>query len=323
MPRATAVRLPLAVVVASLFAIALALVAAEVGAAGGKGTKPETIALPNGWRPEGIASGRGNELFVGSISTGRVLRVDPKRGTTRVVVPQREGRAAIGLKYFQRKLFVAGGPTGRAFVYNARTGADVANVQLTAPPTFVNDVTVTRRGAFFTDSQRPQLHRLDVRTNRASAIPLTGELVYDADPETNEANGIAAARGGRTLIVGQTRTGQIFTVDAATGASKRIRITGGEDEGALPNADGLLLKGRTLYVVQNRRNQIAVVRLSRNLTSGVIQRVIRDDDFDVPSTVARLKGDLFAVNARFGTPPTPETTYDVVRVREGGRSRGG
>ena len=323
MPRPTAARLPVVVLVATLLAIGLALVAAQVGTARGKAGKAETIALPDGWQPEGIASGRGNELFVGSIPTGKVLRVDPRRGTTREVVPQREGRAAIGLKYHQRKLFVAGGPTGRAFVYDARTGDDVANVQLTPPPTFINDVTVTRRGAFFTDSQRQQLYRLDARSSAATTIPITGDFAIDDDPETFEANGIAAAKGGRVLLVVQSRTGGLFTVDPSTGASRQVRVTGGEEDGRLTNADGILLEGRTLYVVQNRKNQIAVVQLSGDLTRGVIRRVITDEDLDVPTTVARLQGDLFAVNARFGTPPTASTDYDVVRVREGGRRHGG
>ena len=323
MPRPPASRLPLVAFVAALLAIGLALAAAQVGTARGKREKPQTIALPDGWQPEGIATGRGNELFVGSIPTGRVLRVDPKRGTTRPVVPEREGRRAIGLKYHQRRLFVAGGPTGRAFVYDARTGDDVANVQLTPPPTFINDVTVTRRGAFFTDSQRRQLYRLDPKTGAATTLPITGDFVIDDDPETLEANGIAAARGGRTLIVGQTRTGGLFTVDPATGASKQIQVSGGEDAGALPNADGLLLKGRRLYVVQNRKNQIAVVQLSGDLTRGVIERVITDTRFRVPTTIARLQGDLFAVNARFGIDNPESADFEVVRVREGGRKRGG
>ena len=330
MPRHLSRRLPLATLI-TLLAVGVALVAASVGTAGGKG--PETIALPPGWQPEGIASGRGNELFVGSIPTGRVLRVDPKRGTTSPVVPQREGRAAIGLKYHQGKLFVAGGPTGRAFVYDARTGADIANVQLTPPPTFVNDVTVAPRAAWFTDSQRQQLYRLDLGAGGAPAasavtVPITGDLRYDQDPQTFEANGIAAAQGGRTLLVVQSRTGGLFTVDAATGASKRVALTGGPENGRLTNADGILLEGRTLYVVQNRSNRIAVVKLSGDLTRGVIERVLSDDDFDVPTTVAWLNGDLFAVNARFGTTPSASTEYDVVRVsgspagsRDGGKGR--
>ena len=301
--------------VAAAFAAALCLAPAASEA---QRSRPATIPLPNGWQPEGIAGGTGNALYVGSIPTGRVLRVDARTGRTRVLVPRRAGRAAIGLKADRNRLFVAGGPTGRAFVYDARTGADIANVRLTTAPTFVNDVTVTRRAAFFTDSQQPQLHRLPLTAGGAPAatatpVPFTGDLRYDDDPETFEANGIAATPDGATLLVVQSRTGGLFTVDPATGASTRVKLTGGE--GRLTNADGILLRGRTLYVVQNRTNRIAVVRLAANLASGRIERTIRDSDFQVPTTVARKGDDLYAVNARFGTTPTPQTRYDVVRVR--------
>ena len=82
----------------------------------------------------------------------------------------------------------------------------------------------------------------------------------------------------------------------------------------MPNGDGLLLIGRTLYVVQNRDNKIAVVHLKRGLRRGEIKRYLTDSDFDVPTTIASKGGFLWAVNARFSTPPTPDTTYDVVRV---------
>ena len=55
----------------------------------------------------------------------------------------------------------------------------------------------------------------------------------------------------------------------------------------LPNGDGLLLQGgRTLYVVQNRNNQIAVVRLDQSFGSGKVQGSIKNKNFDVPTTVA-------------------------------------
>ena len=50
-------------------------------------------------------------------------------------------------------------------------------------------------------------------------------------------------------------------INPSTGVAKAIDI-GGYD---LANGDGLLLKGKTLYVVQNRSNQIAVFRLSKDL----------------------------------------------------------
>jgi hypothetical protein len=73
-----------------------------------------------------------------------------------VLVAGQAGRSAIGIKVDRgNRLFVAGGATGQAFVYDARTGADLASDQL-APAgaaTFVNDVVVTAKAAWFTDSR--------------------------------------------------------------------------------------------------------------------------------------------------------------------------
>jgi hypothetical protein len=47
-----------------------------------------------------------------------VLRLDARNGETKTLVPAHEGRAATGLKLaWGRRLFVSGGPTGKAFVY--------------------------------------------------------------------------------------------------------------------------------------------------------------------------------------------------------------
>lgn len=276
---------------------------------------PETIPLPNGFQPEGIDIGRGNHFYVGSIPTGAIYRGNLRSGKGDVLVAGREGRAAIGLDYDRGRLFVAGGPTGQAFVYDGRTGADVASYDLTGGPTFVNDVTVTKRGAYFTDSQQQQLYVLDLKGRKlpdaARTLPLTGDLEYDDDPGTFELNGIAAKRNGKRLVAVQSAQGKLFAIDPKTGDTDEIALSGGD----VANGDGLLLHGRTLYVVQNQLNQIAVVRLSRDWSEGTIVRTITDDDFDVPTTIARKGRWLYAPNARFGTTPTPDTEYDVVRVR--------
>ncbi|HWC26416.1 MAG TPA: hypothetical protein VG474_07530 [Solirubrobacteraceae bacterium] len=282
-----------------------------VAAAGAGGAAfPDRIELPDGWQPEGIAAGRGHDLFVGSIPTGAVLRVDARTGARRVVVQGGEGRAAIGLKADRRgRLFVAGGPTGRAFVYDARSGADLASFQL-APPgaeTFVNDVALTRRAAYFTDSRRAVLYVVDTDLSGARELPLQG---FEMQPGFN-LNGIVAARHGRTLLAVQSNTGHVWRIDASTGTAMRVDLGGA----TLANGDGMLLHGRTLYVVQNRLNRIAVIRLSGKLARGRVVRTITDEDFDVPTTIARHGRSLYAVNARFGTPPTPQTDYWITRVR--------
>jgi len=78
--------------------------------------------------------------------------------------------------------------------------------------------------------------------------------------------------------------------------------------------DGLLLRGRTLYVVRNQLNQIAIIDLAPDLSSGEVVGTITNPNFDVPTTIAAFGNALYAVNARFNTPPTPSTTYSIVRV---------
>jgi hypothetical protein len=57
-----------------------------------------------------------------------------------------------------------------------------------------------------------------------------------------------------------------------------------------------------------------VIRLSADLTSGVVERVITDPDLAFPSTIAAFGSSLYAVNARFDVAPGPDVEYQVVRV---------
>ncbi len=76
-----------------------------------------------------------------------------------------------------------------------------------------------------------------------------------------------------------------------------------------------MLAGQTLYAVQNSFNQIAVVQLDPTLTSGQIVKLLTDPAFRVPATIAKFGNTLYVVNARFGTPPTPDTEYEVYSAR--------
>src|SRR5689334_10354962 len=63
---------------------------------------PDVIPLPNGFQPEGIASGNGTTFYVGSIPTGAIYRGDLRTGEGAVLVPAQLGRSATGLKYDSR-----------------------------------------------------------------------------------------------------------------------------------------------------------------------------------------------------------------------------
>lgn len=293
-------------------AVLAVLCAAALAPAAGAASRPfpEVIDLPAGTQPEGISAGPGTTFYVGSIPTGAVYRGDLRTGDVSLLVPPRAGRAAIGVEEAGGTLFVAGGSTGKAFLYDAATGVDVAAVDLTAAPTFVNDVVVTRRAAFFTDSFNPVLYRVDRATLAVGVLPLTGELVYE---EGFNVNGIdATPDDGGALVLVQSNTGGLFTADPATGETRRITLAGGE---AVPMGDGILLHGRTLYVVQNRANLVAEVRLSGDLATGTVVSRTTHPAFDVPTTIARFGSRLYAVNARFGNPDPATADYAVVGLR--------
>jgi sugar lactone lactonase YvrE len=245
---------------------------------------PDVIPLPNGFQPEGIDI-RGKSFYVGSIPTGAVFRGDLRTGAGSVLVPPQTGRAAIGLDVDARgRIFVAGGPTGQAFVYDARTGTALASYQLaTGLPTFVNDVVVTRDAAWFTESQQSVLYRVPIGRRGAlgsqadvEALPLTGDFELAAGFNVN---GIDTTPSGKKLVIVQSNIGRLYTVDPNTGKADLVELSGGD----VRFGDGILLDRRKLYVVQNQLNRVAVVRLSRGLRSGTIIEHLTDPALDVRS----------------------------------------
>jgi sugar lactone lactonase YvrE len=277
---------------------------------------PEVIPLPNGFQPEGIASGNGTTFFAGSIPTGAIYRGDLRSGEGDILVPAQEGHMSIGMKFDPRTdlLFVAGGPTGKAFVYNGNTGENVAAIQLTSEPSFINDVVVTNVAAYFTNSSQAEFYRVPLSNNGGLPNPAVSEIVpLSGDFQLVDgfnANGIDATPNGKTLIIVNSALGTIYTVDPESGYASLIDL-GGE---SVVNGDGILLHGKTLYVVQNSFNQISVVGLSSDFSTGSVDHMITSQYFRVPTTIARFGNSLYVVNARFGTPPTADTEYEVVKV---------
>ena len=298
-------------------AVAVASVLVGTAVAATNQAFPARIDLPDGFQPEGIATA-GEQFYVGSIPTGDVYRGSLRTGDGAVFVDAPAGRQSIGMKVDRGRLFVAGGPTGDAYVYDARTGATIATYDLpTSGATFVNDVVVTKRAAWFTDSQRAALYRLPLgpggqpaAASTVTTVQLTGDYQHVAG--AFNLNGIAATPNGKTLVVVQSATGRLFGVTPA-GVTRAIALAGGQ---SVPNGDGILLDGKTLYVVQNQLNQVAKIRLAPNLRSGRVLTRITNPGFSVPTTIAEQGSRLYAVNARFGTPPTPTTDYWVTRLRK-------
>jgi sugar lactone lactonase YvrE len=281
-----------------------ALLVITPGVAAASPAFPTTIDLPNGFQPEGIAIGPGPVAYFGSLADGRIYRADLRTGRGRVI-SEGPGTPSVGLKTDQKgRLYVAGGAAGNARVIDTRTGEVLASYQLTTAAAFVNDVALAGGSAWFTDSVNQQLYRLTGGT--ATTVPITGDLVYG---EGFNANGIAPTPDGKALLVVQSNTGKLFRV-GFDGRSTLVEL-----DYPLTNGDGLLLSGRTLYVVQNRLNTVAVLHLDRHATRAVLKKTLTDERFDVPTTVAAFGNRLYLPNARFGTTPGPDVEYQVIAIR--------
>jgi sugar lactone lactonase YvrE len=289
-----------------------AVVAVLAGGSSAQTTFPQLIQLPTGFRPEGIEVGRGTTFYVGSVANGAVYRGNLRTGTGAILVPGETGKAATGIELDNRnRLFVAGAGTGKAHVYNARTGAPIQTFTLASAPTFINDVVVTRTGAYFTDSQKDVMYRIPIGPRGALGAVQTINLGGDFKLEAGfNLNGIDATPNGKTLIAVQSNAAKLFRINPATGVAREISL-GGE---SVPNGDGILLTGKTLYVVQNQLNRVAVIALSANLASGRVVTRLSDPDFSVPTTIDDHGRRLYAVNARFGIPNPGSAEYQVVQL---------
>lgn len=304
--------------------LGLVLVAAVLVPAAAAAPFPHTVPLPVDFQPEGIAVGTGKTFYVGSLRDGDIYRGDLRSGQGQVFIDV-TGRQALGLRVDERRhlLFVAGGFTGHAYVYDTRDGSTIADLSLGTPgASLVNDVVVTGRAAYFTDTFAPVIYKVPIARDGSIGSPASITVTGPAGAVTGGfgLNGIDASPDGSVLLVDHSDLGLLATVDPVTGVSRLVRITAGA---LVPGTlDGLLLEGRSAWVVQNFANSVAEVRLSPDLTSGAVVRTISDPAFRVPTTVAMHGSRLAVVNSRFdlgfppplGTGAPPGTTFDVVLV---------
>ncbi|MEV6826022.1 hypothetical protein [Amycolatopsis sp. NPDC051102] len=279
----------------------------------------DVIVLPGAKSSQGIARGAGDTFYCGDLFLGNIYRGDLRRRTAELFIKVPVGRLAMGLWADLRHgwLFVGGG-LGWAYVYDLESGATVATYQLgkvdDLASTVVNKVFVTAKGAYFSDSSAGVLYFVPItpagELGPASTLPVTGPAA-EISGEFN-LNGIIAPDAGAPLIVSHTANGKLYTVDPETGNSRTIE---GVD---VPKADGLVLDGPRLWVVQNRVNRVSRVLLSPDWTTGKVERVITHDAFQFPATAIAFEDQLAVINAKSdtaetGLPPTADE-YEVVFV---------
>jgi len=297
-----------------------------------RSTPPTLISLPTGFEAEGIEIGQGNDVYATSIAyspapifAGAIWKGDLSTGEGDILVPP-SGVPSGGIKFDERtnRLYVCK-PYG-AQVYNAETG-ELLNEYYFADPTtsLVNDVVVTLRGAYFTDSFSARIFKLPLDPNGQTdgdveEIPLPDyEYVFDPELFGINMNGIVASPNGKYLIVNNMTTGTLYRIDTENDYTTVAIEVSNQDDVYFQYGDGLLLDDETLYVCQNFANKIAVIDLDSNMETGEFVKDIVSGAFQEPATIADKGGFIYAVNAYFfdtfflGIDPATQT-MEIVKV---------
>ena len=278
----------------------------------GKGTTQVFTLVPSTHgNPEGVATrGGGKVFFVGATGDGTIYRGTVGNPTVTEFIPGAAGKSAVGMKISGGKLYVAGGSTGKISVYNLRTKELLATFD-TGPGGFLNDLVVTGRGVFVTDSFRPVLWRVTKAQVRAGsgtpqAIPVGPEIAYASGFNLN---GIVAR--GHELIVVQSNTGKLFGIELKQGGTTREIHQIASDP--VPGGDGMLLDRGRLIVVQGSPAALRFLKLEHHGSSAELVATRTDPTLRGPSTVARARHLYLVVNADFATSTTPFTVSGLPR----------
>jgi outer membrane protein assembly factor BamB len=309
---------------AALTLLACALVAATPA---GSDKYPSRIALPVPWSPEGMAIDK-HTFYAGNTANGSIYAGDVRTGTGALLVPAAAGRSAYGIFPDHGRLWVAGGATGKAFVYDQETGELLAEYLLEpSAPNRINDVYVTKDAAYFTCGSVvcpgasaiykvaiEKGHKLSDPSDPASVtkIPVAIPVRPGAAGARDGLNGIRGWDNDRMLVVGQTGTGKLWAVDPDTAATHEILLNE-----PVPTNDGMIVGGKIVYSVSNQTaGYIAAIRMEKDLSSGEVVAHLNSAEFPLrnPSTTDWVDHHLVYILARDNNNPAAPVALTRVDI---------
>jgi hypothetical protein len=224
-----------------------------------------TGAMQN-FSPEGITAGAGTTFYIGNTSTsvgnpngGSIWKGDYRTGTLTNLVPGGAGRSVFGLTLDSYgRIWAAGGGTGKAWVFDATTGAELGAYTLVPTatpqlPRFINDVVATDTAVYFSNTVGStaagtvyNFFRIPfgpggalppgdpvpapVPPVKTPAVEMKALSCGDAPGSCESAPGIFTYRGSNGIDVLPTgnliiaATGFLWNVDPITGVAKKIVV---------------------------------------------------------------------------------------------------
>jgi sugar lactone lactonase YvrE len=295
---------------APLFAAAAHVAPATASPAHGHDNYAITLKGANAF-PESVTSDS-RYVYTASISDGTVYRGQNGATTLIPFLPGgQDGRTqATGVKVTGNRLLVAGAFTGRFFVYS-KNGELVATYTVpdAGTPTLVNDAAITPNGdVYVTDSFRAVVYRIPATEVNAPATGARRTLqVAHSLPDyvagQSNGNGIVATPDGRSLIIGYWYSGALYRLTLATGEIRKISAP------PLHSADGMTLRGNTLYIARSENNVITTARLSGDRSQATVVSDRTYPGADTTTSVAVSGDRLLVTNSQmdtylYGTPLT-------------------
>jgi Cu-Zn family superoxide dismutase len=274
--------------------------------------------------PEGIAyDAKAGAVYTGSAVTGNLVRLTLASKQVTPVAPAASLMATepfpalLGMKVDGAgRLWIAGGRTGQMVVADSKTGKVLKKFEVPTPgASLINDVVVVGSSAYFTDSFTPTLWRVTVKGDQIGDLEpwlqFTGSPLEYTKPGAN-LNGIAATADGSHLIVVQMNKGLLFRIGIAEKRIAPIDI-GGE---SVATGDGLVLDGRTLYVVRQGEQEIVTIELAHDLGKGRVLSRFKHPALAWPATAVKVGDQLLVVNTQFNkrTTKDPATPFAIVGI---------
>jgi sugar lactone lactonase YvrE len=217
--------------------------------------------------------------------------------------PPSEGNNGRGIDVDDAgRVYVAGGPSAEVRVF-ARSGALLAELPTGAAGSFLNDVWVGPDGAaYVTDSSLPVIWRVSFGRGGWKIerwLDVAPTITYTPALTDFDLGGIVSTKDRRYLLTTQGTTGRLWRIDLRKRAIAEVDLGGVR----LVNADGIVLRGRTLYVVQNFSRQISKLKLHHHYERATVEQVLPTPADRTFTTAKRVGGRLLVVDSKFGFPP--------------------
>jgi sugar lactone lactonase YvrE len=278
--------------------------------------------------PEGVAVAADGTFFVGSLSTGQVVRLRPGEDTVEEFVPTGAISTAAGMVVDEERavLWVCDSSLTKATPaivgVALADGTVVGRHAFPAGPALCNDLALDAEGNLYaTDSFAPRILRVaaDRKLEDGAAEVWATEPAWAVEPGQFGLNGITAADGG--IYIAHTQRNALYHVPiaagGAAGAAREVeldRIPNGLD-GLEPAADGGLI------FAEGYANSLTHIALGDDGTGSL--RVLADK-LAGPTTFALFAGSAWVVEGQLSiffdpSSGSPALPFRVRRVMlEGG-----